>query len=99
MAIPPYHLSAPATAIIDQNGVMTLSFLPSAQYSANGLPPAVAADGLSYADYDHWLIRTTVNAGPNNDVIFPTPGYLGGSLTYTQTLTSGTITLTMAAFN
>src|ERR1700675_3737049 len=99
MSIPPYHLSAPAVAIIHQNGVMTLSFTPSAQYSASGLPPADATPP-SFVDYDHWHILTTVNAGPINTANFNAPiGYAGGSLTFTETLSSGTITLTMAAFN
>ena len=78
---------------------MTLSFTPSAQYSPTGLPPADATPA-SFADYDHFIIRTTINAGPNHDVTFPVPvGYAGGSLTFTETLSAGTINLTMAAFN
>jgi hypothetical protein len=96
----PLHLTAPAVAVIDQNFNMTLSFTPSARYGgATGLPPADATPP-SYADYDHWLIRTTINAGPNHDVTFPVPvGYTGGSLTFQETLSAGTITLTMAAFD
>ena len=72
---------------------MTLSFTPSSQYTDGHQPP-------SFSDYDHWLIRTTINAGPNTDVVFPAPiGYAGGSLTFTETLSAGTITLTMAAFD
>src|SRR5271170_479414 len=98
--VSPTHLAAPAVAIIDQNGVLTLSFTPSAQYSVLGQPPPVVGDVPSYTDYDHWLIRTTVNAGPNQDATFLAPvGYSGGSLTFTETLVIGTITLTMAAFN
>lgn len=69
---------------------MTLSFTPSASYT-DATPP-------SFSDYDHWVITTTVNAGPNHNVTFPAPiGYAGGSLTFTETLTAGTITLTMLA--
>ena len=58
----PLHLTAPAVAIIDQNFNMTLSFTPSARYGgATGLPPADST-APTYADYDHWLIRTTINA-------------------------------------
>ena len=84
----PLHLTAPAVATIDQNGVMTLSFTPSAQYGgALGLPPADATPP-TYSDYDHWHIVTTVNAGPNSTATFLAPvGYTGGSLTFTETLT------------
>lgn len=96
----PLHLTAPAVAVIDQNFNMTLSFTPSSRYGgATGLPPADST-APSFADYDHWIIRTTINAGPNHDVTFPAPvGYTGGSLTFQETLSAGTITLTMAAFD
>jgi Putative Ig domain len=93
------YLSAPAVATIDQNGVLTVSFTPSVQYSLNGLAPAAGAVS-SYSDYDHWHIVTSVNAGPSNTATFLAPvGYSGGSLTFTENVTSGTVTLTMAAFN
>jgi len=92
------YISAPAVAIIDQNYNMTLSFTPSAQYSPNGLAPATGSVS-SYSDYNNWLITTTVNAVPN-PVTFNAPvDYVGGSLTYTEILSAGTITLTMAAFD
>src|SRR5258708_22102062 len=100
MAIPPYHLSAPAVAIIDQNGVMTLSFTPSSQYSTSGLLPADPTVPQSFADYDHWIVKTTINALPQRDYTFQAPlGYSGGSLNFSLTLTSGTITLIIAACN
>src|SRR5277367_1008663 len=89
-----FYLSAPTVATIDQNGVMTVSFTPSNQYSPNGLAPATGAVS-AYTDYDHWHIITTVNATPtpNPFALFDAPvGYAGGSLTYTQTITPGTIT-------
>lgn len=99
MSIPPYHLSAPAVAVIDQFFNLTLSFIPSAQYSTSGLPPANPTLTPSYADYDHWNIVTTINATPHTATFQAPVGYAGGSLTFTETLSSGTITLNMAAFN
>src|SRR5271170_6639981 len=94
------YLSAPTVATIDQNGVMTISFTPSNQYSPNGLAPATGAVA-AYSDYDHWHIITTINGTPtpNPFAVFVVPSYTGGSLTYTQTITSGTVSLTMAAFD
>jgi hypothetical protein len=96
------YLPAPATAVIDQNFNLTLSFNPTVQYSATGAPPATGSVS-AYSDYDHWVIQTAINNVQNPNVNFPTVGYdgsfTGGSLTYTQTLTAGTITLNMYAQN
>src|SRR5271170_2406497 len=95
----PLHLTAPTVASIDQNGVLTLSFTPSAQYGgATGFPPADSTPP-TYSDYDHWQIVTTVNATPTTSIFHAPVGYTGGSLTFSETLTNGTITLNMAAFD
>src|SRR5277367_5470877 len=81
--------NAPAVAIIDQNNALTLSWTPFGD----------AITG-SYSAYNHWDIRTTVNAGPIQTAVFPAPvSYAGGSLTYNTLLSTGIITLTMQAYS
>src|SRR5271154_1805635 len=78
---------APATAIIDQNNVLTLSWNP------------IATIATPFSDYSYWDIVYTVNSGTPQHVQFPAPiSYAGGTLTYTQNLNPGTITLTMAGW-
>src|SRR5271154_4936956 len=78
---------APATAIIDQNNVLTLSWNP------------ISTIATPFSDYSFWDIVYTVNAGTPQHVQFPAPvSYAGGTLTYTQNLSPGIITLTMAGF-
>jgi hypothetical protein len=90
-----FYVSAPASAIIDQNNVMTLSFTPS----VTEIPGTATLTG-QFSDYDHWVISTTINAISQPDSTFPAPiGYAGGSLTFSKTLTAGTITLSMRAQN
>lgn len=81
--------NAPAVAIIDQNNVLTLSWTPVGD----------AITG-SYSAYNHWDITTTVNAGPPATSVFLPPiGYAGGSLTFSEIVSSGIVTLTMQAFS
>src|SRR5271163_3432965 len=78
---------APATAIIDQNNVLTLSWNP------------IATIATPFSDYSYWDIVYTVNSGTPQHVQFPAPiSYAGGTLTYSQNLSPGVVTLTMAAF-
>lgn len=85
----PTYPSAPAVAVIDQNNVLTLSFTPVAD----------PITGL-FTNYNYWNIVTTVNAGPTQTAQFLAPiGYTGGSLTFSEILSAGIITLTMQAFD
>src|SRR5271156_5846740 len=86
----PTFPSAPATATIDQNNNLTLSWNPSPN-------PLILTD---FSEYNFWDIITTVNAGPNSTAVFDAPvGYAGGTLTYSTILSAGIITLTMQAFD
>jgi Putative Ig domain len=85
-------LQAPATAILDQNYNLTLSWNPVA--TPLSVPP------YPFSSYNHWDITTTVNAGPNQIARFSAPvGYAGGTLTYTSILSAGVVTLTMQGFS
>ena len=95
----PLYTSAPAVAIIDQNNSLTLSWTPTAGSAVGDLVSPL------FTAYDHWDITTQVTAPvllPALSTVFLAPGapnFLGGSQTYTQTLSPGTVTLTMQAWN
>src|SRR5208337_4034699 len=85
-----YYASAPAVGIIDQNNNLTFSWTPNPK----------STDANPFGLYDHWVI--TVDS--TNYTITPT--WIGspitGSLstqTFTQTLNSGSHTITMQGFN
>src|SRR5271157_1752527 len=83
--------NSPAVAVIDQNFNMTLSWTP-------------VADALtgSFTAYNHWDITTQVGLNPPLLAKYLAPGFpafAGGSQTYLQTLSAGTVTLTMQAFS
>ena len=81
--------NAPAVAVLDQNYNLTVSWTPFGD-SLTG----------SYSAYNHWDVYTTVNAGPIHTAASPAPvGYAGGSLTFTEILSAGVVTLTMRAFS
>lgn len=84
----PTFPSAPAVAIIDQNNVLTVSFNPVAD----------PITGL-YTAYSFWEFYTTVNAGPTQTAQLLAPiAYAGGSLTFSEILSAGIVTLSMRAF-
>ena len=87
----PLYNSAPATAIVDQNYNLTLSWVPTPDPNT----------GL-YTLYDHWDISSTVDSLPTQLVKFSPPAgwsTAGGSLTFTQVLSAGNVvTLSMQAW-
>jgi hypothetical protein len=80
--------SAPAVAVLDQNFNLTLSWTPQLDTLMTG----------SFSTYNHWDIVTQVGLNPVITVAFPTPAFAGGSLTYTQILSAGVVTLNMQAW-
>jgi hypothetical protein len=86
----PLFNSAPASAVIDQNYGLMLSWTPAAD----------PVTGL-FTAYDHWDITTQVVPNPPITAKFNAPGapaFAGGAQTYTQLLAPGTVTLTMQAW-
>lgn len=77
-------VSAPASAIIDNNNLLTLSW-----------QPPICPDGF-FDQYQGWDIQTKAGLGSPITVNFLAPvGYTGTALTYTQNLTANDYTMSM----